>query len=404
VAIVVVLVAVLVVRFQTVFGKIGEDTVFYSISDVKAYDAGSWIKSNFPDPSAKVVVTEKPGHWFSVYSGKNVIAETDPVVEWNVNASSVLDLSYELEHPLTMVRAYEAKGNISDENYVSINMAWRRVTFSPEDNAYLSFRDENDTSHSFALSSLNRTLYFDDVGYPKKITVKYSADDFVLAENILLENDTYPMTVVWELYALKNDLNYAHLYVNYYFDPKLEFTKAYVPGSLNWENPWSHPSKVEENQWAIVDFSRENLTDNYVDVYDEKNQVAFGVKFLDMPESGNLGALGNGNIDAVRFQFQFYKVDANSSYSVKYQVLTFAGSSYPEMKDLTEMNSLFGSKVAPAFEVKSRNFASIIRDNYICFIVYDAQRFDRSILSSKWLELVYSNDKYVVCKIKSVHP
>jgi asparagine N-glycosylation enzyme membrane subunit Stt3 len=404
VAIVVVLAAVMVVRFQTVSEKIGEGIVSYSITDVKAYDAGSWIKSNFPDPSARVIVTQKPGHWFSVYSGKNVIAETDPVVEWNINASSVLDLSYELEHPLTMVRAYEAKGNISDENYVSINMVWKRVTFSPEENTFLSFRDENDTSHSFVLSSLNRTLYFDDVDYPKKITVKYSAEDFVLAEYILLENDTYPMTVVWELCALKTDLNYAHLYVSYYFDPKLEFTKAYVPGSLNWENPWIRPSKVEGTDWAIVDFSRENLTDSYVDVYDETNQVAFGVKFLETPKSGNLGALGNGNIDAVRFQFQFYKIDANSSYSVQYQVLSFAGSSYSEMKNLTKMNSLFGLKVAPSFEVKSRNFASIIRDNYICFIVYDAERFDRSILRSRWLDLVYSNDKYVVCKIKSVHP
>ncbi len=75
-----------------------------------------------------------------MFSGKNVIAATDPVVERNQIAETVLDLSYELDSALaeldsasttkslTMVRAYESKGDISGENYVSINGVWERVT------------------------------------------------------------------------------------------------------------------------------------------------------------------------------------------------------------------------------------------------------------------------------------
>ncbi len=405
VVIVCALVAVMVVRFQTVTGRIGEATEFYSVSDMSAYQAGNWIKQNSPDAYAKVVVTESPGQWFGVYSGREVIAETDPVVQWNEKAECVLDLSYDLEHPLTMVRAYEAKGNISDESYVSTNMVWRRVAYFPEDNAFVSYRDQNDSLHSFALSSLNRTIAFDMLNFPKKLTIQYSAEAFALTKTILVHNDTYPVTVTWQLTALKSDLSFASLYVSEYFDPKFSFDQAYVPDVLNWENPWSKPSKVQPNQWAITDFFKENLTaDNHVSVYDSTNEVCFGLRFVDLPDFGNLGALGNGNLDAVRFQYNFFKLDANYTITATYQILAFAQNSYPQLQNYKDMNTLFDFRAEQQFEVKCRNFASIIRDAYIGFLVYSKERFDSNILSSGWVELVYSNDKYVVLKIKVDHP
>ncbi len=410
VAAVCILVAVMVVRFQTLSGRIGEATVFYSISDMKAYDAGAWLQKNYPDPSAKVVVTEKPGHWFSVYSGRDIIAETDPVIEWNVLAESVLDLSYEMEHPLTMVRAYEAKaGNVSDEFYASMNMVWRRMTHFSEDNARFSYRDKNDMLHSFALSSLNRTVAFDELHSPKVMTIQYSGEGFVLTEKLSMANDTYAIDVVWQLSALGEDLNYPILYLSEYFDPKLAFNEAYVPGLLNWANPWSNASHVQENEWAAVDFSAETFaSDNHVSFYDSQSEVGFSLRFLDVPDFGNVGALygqsGFGNVDAVRWQYEFFRVDADYTVSVKYQVLAFSMSSYPELEDHREMNTLFDSTVTPAFEVRCRNFASIIRDNFVCFLVYDGQRFDQSLLRSNWLELVYSNEKYAMLKVKVDHP
>ena len=76
-------------------------------------------------------------------------------------------------------------------------------------------------------------------------------------------------------------------------------------------------------------------------------------------------------------------------------------TSYPQLKDPKDMNMLFDLKTSEPFDVQSRNFASVIRDNHIGFIVYDAQRFDRKILGSGWVQLVYSNDEYVVLKVKS---
>ncbi len=411
VATVCVLVAVMVVRFQTLTGRIGEATVYYSMSDIKAYDAGAWLQKNYPDPSAKAVVMQKPGHWFSFYSGKNVIAETDPVVEWNVQAESVLDLSYEIDNPLTMVRAYEAKtGNISDEFYVMVNMVWKRVTYFAEDYATFSYRDSQDAFHSFALSSLNRTIALNEMHVPKTLTVTYSGEDFKLAENMSMANDTYAVDVVWQLSALNNDLNSPALFLNEYFDPHLQINETYVPNTLNWANPWKNPTHLNESLWATTDFNRTTMDfENRLGFYGAQDQVAVGLRFIDMPEFGNVGALTNsstgiGDIDAVRFEYQFAKINANSTVSAKYQIVALSMTSYTDLKDYREINTLFDTNVTPTFEVRSRNFASIIRDNYVRFIVYDAERFDPTILRSNWLDLIYSNDKYVVLKIRSDHP
>ena len=106
-----------------------------------------------------VTVTEKPGSWFGLYSGKPVIAATNPIIDRNVVAESVLDLSYEIEHPLTLVRAYAAKGNISDENYISINNVWRRVSYLSAAGIFLSFR-ENGVARYFVLSRLEQRNCF----------------------------------------------------------------------------------------------------------------------------------------------------------------------------------------------------------------------------------------------------
>src|SRR4030066_1164694 len=122
----------LLFRFGVVYGKIMEGSVYYSTSDIKGLDRGLWLRNNYPDPKT-VVVTKVPGSWFGVFSGKDVIAKTDPSIDRIVAAESVLELSYELEHPLTLVRAFESRGDISDENQVSISGVWKRVSYSSGD-------------------------------------------------------------------------------------------------------------------------------------------------------------------------------------------------------------------------------------------------------------------------------
>jgi hypothetical protein len=383
---------------QVLGGKINESFYYYSTSDVNGYNAAVWLRENFPD-AANVTVTEKPGSWFGLYSGKYAITATNPIIDRNIVAESVLDLSYEIEHPLTMVRAYAAKGNISDENYISINNVWRRISYLSAAGIFLNFTENNIARYS-DLSNLSRDIVFEEQSYPKKFIITYFNDDIILTEDILVQNDSYPINVVWTLSPLRSEIDDVTLYVSYFFDLSFSFEKAYVPGSLDWANPWSKPSHAQGNEWAVVTFSNENLTDNYIGAYDDKNEIAFALKFADLPDWGNVGALSSRQIDAFRFQYQFDIINSNQTVSFAYQILTFSRSSYPEMPQLNELKNVFELESASAFEVKTRSYADYIKEFNIEFLVYDKNRFDSKLLSSQLLQLVYSNDKYVICRIK----
>jgi asparagine N-glycosylation enzyme membrane subunit Stt3 len=391
------LIVVMAVRVNTLSEKISESTTFYSTSDMSSYEAGTWLRENYPDSTAKVVVMQNPGQWFGIYSEKAVIAETDTVVEWIVEAESILDLSYEVQHPLTMARIYETKGNVS-ENYIYVNMVWTRLSYLDANAASVSFRDQNDKDQTYALFELNRTTTMINTTNSNIISTKFDGEGFSLIQDISASNESYPLTIKWRFLAIDKNLSNVKLFLNYYFDPLFSFTNAYVPSTLNWENPWENASKVG-NGWANTAFSMDTVsTGSYVSVYTKDKQTAFGIKFDDVPAFGTVGVLSSRNIDAIRFEYHFDKVEANTMKEKTYQLLTFSQSSI-QLEQVYEMNSLFEYQTTEPIKPAYRDFITIAQDKNIGFIVYDAQRFDQSLLNSKYLELIYSNDKYIICKI-----
>jgi len=378
------LIVVMAVRVNTLSEKISESTTF-------------WLRENYPDSTAKVVVMQNPGQWFGIYSEKAVIAETDTVVEWIVEAESILDLSYEVQHPLTMARIYETKGNVS-ENYIYVNMVWTRLSYLDANAASVSFRDQNDKDQTYALFELNRTTTMINTTNSNIISTKFDGEGFSLIQDISASNESYPLTIKWRFLAIDKNLSNVKLFLNYYFDPLFSFTNAYVPSTLNWENPWENASKVG-NGWANTAFSMDTVsTGSYVSVYTKDKQTAFGIKFDDVPAFGTVGVLSSRNIDAIRFEYHFDKVEANTMKEKTYQLLTFSQSSI-QLEQVYEMNSLFEYQTTEPIKPAYRDFITIAQDKNIGFIVYDAQRFDQSLLNSKYLELIYSNDKYIICKI-----
>ncbi len=399
VSLVILILSMLVFRFGVVYGKIMEASVYYSTSDLKAYDAGVWLKNNFPD-NTTVVVTEVPGFWFRIFSGKTVIAETDPIVQRNEITSSVLELSYELEQPHTLIRAYESKGDTSDENYVSISQVWNRVSYAGGDGNFISYT-ANGVEKELVLSSLNREIDFEDQSAPKKLTIHYFNDEINITQAIVVRNDSYPIDVAWTLSPMESELSNVALYVSTFFDLHFSFEKAYVPGVLDWENPWDKPSDSKGDEWAVANFSRSTLTGNYLGFYDEKNEIVFAMNLNELPDWGNVGALGSKQIDAIRLQYDFDKISINQTASFTYQVLTFSQSSFPEMPNFNDLKNLFAFKPATTFEVSSRDYRDYIKEHNIGFVVYDKNQLDTKIIRCKLLELVYSNDRYVIFRIKS---
>jgi hypothetical protein len=317
-----------------------------------------------------------------------------------VVSESVLELSYELEHPLTLVRAYEAKGDISDENYVSINDVWNKVSYSSGDGNFISYR-VNGVDKKMPLSTLNREIVFEDQSSPKMLTLRYFNDEIAITQTIVVQNDSYPLSVIWALTPLESEITNAALYVTISFDLHFSFEKAYIPGVLDWENPWSRPSNIQGTLWAVTNFSSSTLTDNFLGFYDEKEEVAFAMNLSALPDWGNVGALSSMQINAVRLQYDFEKVSVNQTVSFTYQILTFSKNSFPKMQNLGELKSLLDFHPTTAFDVKSRDYHDYIKKYNIGFVVYDKNQLDTKMIRSKLLELVYSNDRYVIFKIKS---
>jgi len=406
---VVVLVASMVLfRFGTVYERIMAGSVYYSTSDPKALEAGQWLRNNYPE-NTTVVVTYVPGFWFRLFSGKTVIASTDPIIHRNEITESVLDLSYEVEKsyeaekPLALFRAYEAKGAISHESFVSLNRVWNRVAFSSGDGDSVLY-SEGGVEKEVKLSIFSREIIFEDeTSSSKRLSIRYGNQDLVLTQNITIRDESYPMNVSWTVTPLRSEISDIALYVSIFFDLQFHFEKAYVPGVLDWENPWSRPSDWQGTDWAVIDFSNSTLTDRYLGFYAEKEDVAFALKLEELPDWGNIGALTSMQIDAIRLRYNFSDLNVNQNESFTYQVLTFSKSSYPEMPTLPiDVKSLFALEPAGPFDLASREYRDYIKENDIGFIVYDKNQLDTKIIRSKLLELVYSNDRYVIFKIKNI--
>ena len=389
----------LVFRSDTVYGKIMEASVYYSTTDIKACDAGVWLSQNYPG-NANVVVTEKPGFWFSTFSGKNITAQTDLTVQRTEVAEAVLSLSYELQDEKNLLRAYEAKGLITDENYIPINQVWYRVSYSKSDGDFLSFT-QNGTNYNFQLSDLKKAIFFNEQSAPKKLTLTYSNDYVALTQTMLVQNDSYPINISWGVSPLKNEISNVTLYLSNYFDLHFNFDKAQIPGSMDWVSPWDVPSKTVGgpvgSQWAVAPFSNSDLKDNYLGLYDNQNEAAFAFNFTDLPDWGNVGALANRQIDAVRFQYHFNEISTNQTVTRQYQVLTLTKNSFPNLKQ-NNLKSLFDGKHGQ-FTVSSRDYKNYISENNIKFIVYDKNQLDPNMLRCKFLQLIYSNDRYDIFKI-----
>ena len=396
VCIVVLMCLTLIFRSNTVYGKIMGASLFYSTTDIKAYDAGVWLKENYPN-NATVVDTEAPGFWFSVFSGKNVIAQTDPTVQWNEIAESVLSLSYEIQDTQNLIRAYQAKGDINNENYVSQNGVWYRVSYSSTAGDFISF-NENGTNYKFSLSDLTQGISLDNQSYPTNLKFQYFNSYVALTETMLVQNDSYPIDVSWAISPLNSDISNVTLYITNYFDLQFDFEKAQIPQFMDWVNPWDVPSNTPyKNEWTVASFTGSDLRDNYIGLYDDKNQLAYAFNFTDTPDWGNIGALASKQIDAVRFQYQFNQINANQTVTRQYQVLCLAKNTFPALEP-NNLESLFNYKPSQ-FTVSTRDFMDYIEENNIEFIVYDKNQLNSNMIRCPFLELIYSNDRYDIFKV-----
>ena len=101
-----------------------------------------------------------------------------------------------------MVKGYEAKGDILDETYVSIDQIWNRVS-SLREAATSSYYTLNGVNYEYRLSQLSKEIVFQNQSSPKSITFVFSNDDIAVTKTITVQNTSYPLDVSWTLTPLK---------------------------------------------------------------------------------------------------------------------------------------------------------------------------------------------------------
>jgi len=388
----------LVMRGYSLGTQVNAAIPFYSASDPKALQAGLWLKANYPEP-ATVIVTSSPGFWFRAFCEKTVIAATDQIVERNVITESVLSLSYEIETPITLLRAYEAKGDIISENYISINNLWWRDTFCSIAGDYISYNVDGEHK-TVPLTQMGRYYTLDNSSQTANaLTLIYSNDDLLISQTQLVQPSSYTTEILWDITPVNSPISNVMLYMSTFFDLHFNFDKAYLPGALNWENPWDNLTDSYGDSWAVTDFSKTTLTDNYIVMHDEQNQIYYAMKFDDLPDWGNIGALGNKQIDAVRLSYKFEQINTDNHVSFSYKTLTFSEESFPQTIQPTQIKEVFVTQPLSYFHIVSRSYLDFIKENDISFLVYDRFQLDTKLVRNELLELIYSNDRYVIFKV-----
>jgi len=370
---------------------------YFATSDAQSLQVGQWLKTNYPE-SVTVVVTETPGFWFSAFCEKDVIVEINQAVERNVISESVLALSYEVETPLTLLRAYEAKGDITSEYYVSVNDVWLLGTFCSIAGDYVSYTI-NGVHKEVPLRQMARYYSWDSGQAAHNLTFIYENDDITVSQSQLIQSSSYSTQIFWDITPVNAPVSDVTLYTSSFFHLYFNFDKAYLPGVLNWENPWTNPTDTYNEEWAVTNFSKTNLIDDYIAVHDTQNQIYYAMKFHDLPDWGNVGALGSKQIDAIRLSYTFEQINTGKHESFSYQTLIFSEKSYPKTIQPSQIKEIFTAQPTEHFTVVSRDYLSLIEENNIGFIVYDKNKLDTNIVRCGILELVYSTDRYAVFRV-----
>ncbi|MEM0385808.1 MAG: hypothetical protein QXH64_05065, partial [Nitrososphaeria archaeon] len=385
-------------RFPFLPDKISEAVDYYSYMDARGYAASLWLKNNYLHESA-VVTTEKPGIFFGLMSNKRVFMETNPVVERAALAETILNLAYELEHPLILYRIYEVSMPYELEQFnILIHNLWKRVLFLYSEDSLLSFTLDG-KRYSRLLADLDRRIFWGDYNGRKILCIQYHVnDDFYLLQTVEMSDYSFPVKITWRSVYSSGQVSNLSILLSLHFDLHFIFNCTYAPGIFHWENPLSKASSfmIEGRNWTTFDFSPADLSDDYVVFYDSVNCVYCAIKFNEPPALGSIGVLSTGQVDALRLTYNSSKVTDGLTFS--YVVLVFSEESFHEV-NLDNFKDFFDAK--SEFHVKFRDYLTFIIENDVKFIIFESDKFRMELLNSGLLHLIYSTDGYVICKIKN---
>ena len=372
---------------------------YYEVTGIAGYNSGKWLKQ-YSISDGAVVVSEKPGTWFHVISDHKTIEETNPLFGRNVVAEAVLYLFYEMENTLTLTREYTSGDSISGQvMYVSVYNAWTKALSIPDNYVYVNYTDIHGKSAVVSLSETAKKIYWTQRSVDEsQLVSEYSHDLFTLEKVVTVHSESSAINLEWRFTA-HQDLVGIKLRVFSFTEPSLNYMEAFVPGVLEWQNPWDKPSFNMSDDWALVECPPNNLGGNIAAMLDVENGLLVVLEFDDFPEWFNIGALGNRFIDALRVGYEFGNFTEGASQEISFSVLLYSFESRDiERWTQDALKQLLDSRTN--LPVQERDFLTYIKEYNIEFVVIDSQQLLLNVDSSPILDRVYANDKFVIYAIR----
>jgi len=398
----IILVGSLFSQFNLSIQRLQNFPQYYELAGITSYDAGLWLKENLIS-NGSGVVSKKPGHWVGVISDHETIEEPwSPFFGTrNVIAETILSLFYEMDNTRIMTREYVSGGSIPGQvMYVSVYNVWEKVLSMPDNHIYVSFLNTNCEEVVVSLSEFAKNNYWTQKSVEESQMVsEYSNDLFTLEKSVSVHSGNSLINLDWK-FTSHQDLLDVSLRAFSFMEPSLDFNETFVPGVLNWQNPWDKPSYVDKlHNWAVIECPPYVLSETYAAILDSKNGLLLIFEFVDFPDWLNVGAQGNRFIDSLRVGYQFGDLTKNESREVSFSVLPYS-LEFKQVERPTEaiLKQLLDSK--DNLPVQNRDFLAYIEEYNVEFIIIDAQRLPVNAEFSRILQRVYGNDKFVLYTIK----
>jgi hypothetical protein len=372
---------------------------YYEVSGIAGYDAGEWLKL-YSVSDGPVVVSEKPGTWISVISNHETIEETNPLFGRNEVAEAVLFHFYEMENTRTLTREYTSGDSVSGQiMHISVHNTWTKALSIPDNDVYLNYNDTQGRLTVVSISETDKSIYWTQRSVDEsQLVSQYSHELFTLEKVVTFHSQSPAISLQWRFTA-QQDLAAVELKVFSFTEPSLDFREAFLPGVLEWQNPWDNPSSNEGNDWAVVECPPNSLSGNVAAILDAENGVLVVFEFDDSPEWLNVGALANRFIDALRVGYKFGNLPKDESRETSFSVLPLLlESADNEQWTQNELKQLLDTKTNLA--IQESDFLTYIKEYNIEFVVIDAQRILLNVQSSPTLDRVYDNNRFVILTIK----
>lgn len=395
---IVIIISLYVSRSPILTDKISEATSYYSYISPPFYDAASWLRSVYHE-NGTVVVTEKPGLFFGLVSGKFTIMEVNPTIERGEIAECVLNLAYEMENPVTLFRVFEAPMPYELDQYnVLIQGIWRRASFLYSEENTISYT-VNGSQFTVKLAELPRRILWSQKGGRLSLCIQYLSEGrFIINESVEMSDSVLWTKVNWTFIPLTNGIDHLLIHLSIQFDLNLSFNLTYVPGVFEWGNPWNWPTSHGDNyRWVLTGFDTKTMPDRNIAVYDPKNKILFAIKFLEIPHYGNIGALDSRQIDALRLFYEFENVTCPVTFT--YLTINLSEESIPNKFKLRldKFQEVFEWR--GSFTVSRRDYMTFIKEWNVHFLVFNRDKFRAELLNTGRLGLVYLNKNCTVCKV-----